>query len=55
VAAVRLDLPAPNPDGSYAFLESLPTAQLAPGQYDLEVKTSQQGQTSLLASQFAVQ
>jgi hypothetical protein len=54
VAAVRLDLPAPNPDGSYSFLESLPTAQLAPGQYDLEVKTSQQGQTSLLASQFAV-
>ena len=55
VAAVRLDLPAPNPDGSYSFLESLPTAQLAPGQYDLQVKTSQLGQTSLLASQFAVQ
>lgn len=55
VAAVRLDLPEPNADGSYPFLESIPTATLAPGQYDVQVKTSQQGQTSLLESQFLVQ
>jgi VWFA-related protein len=55
IAAVRLDLPEANPDGSYPFLESLPTATLAPGQYDVQVKTSQEGQTSLLASQFLVQ
>jgi len=54
IAAVRLDLPDPNPDGSYPFLESLPMDTLAPGEYDVEVKTSQQGQTSLLASQFLV-
>ena len=33
---------------------ALPTAMLEPGQYDVEVNTSQQGQTSLLASQFLV-
>ena len=55
VAALRLDLPEPNPDGSYAFLESLPMSTLEPGQYDVEVKTRQQGQTSLLASRFLVQ
>ena len=54
IAAVRLDLPEPNPDGSYPFLESLPTAMLEPGQYDVQVNTSQQGQTSPLASQFLV-
>ena len=54
IAAVRLDLPEPNPDGSYALLESLSTATLEPGLYDVEVKTSQQGQTSRLASQFLV-
>ncbi len=54
-AAVRLDLPEPNPDGSYPFLESIPTMALAPGQYDVQVKTAQQGQVSLIASQFTVQ
>ncbi len=54
VAAVRLDLQEPNPGGSYSFLESLPTAPLAPGQYDVQVKTSQQGHTSLIASQFVI-
>jgi VWFA-related protein len=55
VAAVRLSLPDLNPDGSYSFLESLPTDKLAPGQYDVQVKTTQQGQSSLVASQFVVQ
>ncbi|MGA3041559.1 MAG: VWA domain-containing protein [Bryobacteraceae bacterium] len=55
VAAVRLDLPEPNPDGSYSFLESLPTDTLPQGQYDVQVTASQQGHTTLLASQFAVQ
>lgn len=55
VAALRLDLPEPNADGSYPYLESIPTATLAPGQYDVQVKTIQAGQTSLLASQFVVQ
>jgi VWFA-related protein len=54
VAAVRLNLPEPNPDGSYPFLESLPADTLEPGQYDVQVKISQQGQTSLLASRFLV-
>jgi len=55
VAAVRLDLPEPNPDGSYSFLESLQTARLSPGQYDVQLVTTQQGQASLLASQFLIQ
>ena len=55
VAALRLDLPEPNPDGSYPFLESHPTAALEPGQYDVQLRISQQGKTSLLASQFLVQ
>jgi hypothetical protein len=54
IAAVRLDPPEPNPDGSYAFLESLPMGSMAPGEYYVEVKTSQQGQGSLLASHFLV-
>jgi hypothetical protein len=29
IAAVRLDLPEPNPDGSYPFLESLPLRLIA--------------------------
>lgn len=52
---VRLDLPEPNPDGSYPFLETIPTAALAPGHYDVQLRISQQGKTSLLASQFLVQ
>jgi hypothetical protein len=55
VVAVRLDLPEPNADGSYSFLESLPTVALVPGQYDVQLKTSQQGRTSLLVSQFVIQ
>ena len=54
VATVHLDLLAPNPDGSYSFLESLPADTLEPGQYDVQVKVSQQGQTSFVASQFLV-
>ena len=54
VATVRLDIPRPNPDGSYALLESFPTAKLEPGQYEIQVQTSQQGQTSLLESRFTV-
>ena len=55
ITTARLDLPEPNPDGSYPFLETIPTAALAPGQYDVQVKISQQGKTSLLASQFQVE
>lgn len=55
ITTVRLDLPEPNPDGSYPFLETIPAASLSPGQYDVHVKISQQGKTSLLASQFLVE
>lgn len=55
VAAVRLDLPQPNPDGSYSFLESLAASSLAPGEYDVQVTARQQGRTSVLASRFAVE
>jgi len=55
ITAVRLDLPDQNPDGSYPFLETIPTAALAPGQYDVQLRISQQGKTSLLASQFLVE
>jgi len=55
ITTVRLDLPEPNPDGSYPFLETIPTASLSPGQYDVQVKVSQQGRTSLLVSQFLVE
>ncbi len=51
----QLKLPAANLDGSYSFLESLPSVNLDSGQYDVVVTTTQQGQTALLASQFAVQ
>jgi len=55
ITTARLDLPNPNPDGSYPFLETIPTAALAPGQYDVQLRISQQGNTSLLASQFLVE
>ncbi len=55
IATVRLDLPQPDADGSYRFLGTIPTASLAPGEYDVQLKTSLQGQTSVLASQFVVQ
>jgi len=55
IATVRLDLPQPNSDGSYPFLGTIPTTNLAPGEYDVQLRTSLQGQTSVLSSQFVVE